>query len=379
MAKDDYYGLLGASRDASDEDLKKAYRKLAMKYHPDRNPDDQAAEQKFKEISEAYHVLSDQEKRTAYDRFGHAAFDGPGSGPGGGGFDFGTSFADVFDDLFGEFMSGGGRRGGRRQSARGADLRYNMEVTLEDAFGGKQATIRVPGTMSCEPCGGSGARAGTRPSACGTCGGNGKVRAQQGFFTIERTCPTCRGAGQVIADPCPTCRGAGRVQKEKSLAVNIPAGVEDGTRIRLAGEGEAGARGAPPGDLYIFLSVTPHHIFQRDAMHIHCRVPIPMTTAALGGAVEVPTVGGSRARVTVPAGAQSGHQFRLRGKGMPALRGAGHGDMYIEVEVETPVNLSKRQKELLKQFDEQAGSRPTSPESESFFAKVKELWEDLKD
>ena len=378
MAKADYYELLGAGRDASDEDLKKAYRKLAMQYHPDRNPDDKEAEQKFKEVSEAYHVLSDKEKRAAYDRFGHAAFEGPGSGPGAGGFDFGTSFADVFDDLFGEFM-GGGRRGGRRQAPRGADLRYNMEISLEDAFSGKQATIRVPGTVTCESCSGSGARAGTRPSVCGTCGGAGKVRAQQGFFTIERTCPTCQGAGQVIADPCPSCRGAGRVQKEKSLAVNIPAGVEDGTKIRLAGEGEAGARGAPPGDLYIFLSVAPHHIFLRDAMHIHCRVPIPMTTAALGGAVEVPTVGGSRARVTVPAGTQSGHQFRLRGKGMPALRGAGHGDMYIEVAVETPVNLSKRQKELLNQFDEQAGSRPTSPESEGFFTKVKELWEDLKD
>ena len=320
-----------------------------------------------------------REKRAAYDRFGHAAFDGASGGPGAGGFDFGTSFADVFDDLFGDFMGGGQRRGGRRQPARGADLRYNMEITLEDAYNGKQATIRVPGTVNCEPCGGSGARAGTRPSACGTCGGAGKVRAQQGFFTIERTCPTCQGAGQVIADPCPNCRGAGRVQKEKSLSVNIPTGVEDGTRIRLAGEGEAGARGAPPGDLYIFLSVEPHPIFQRDAKHVHCRVPIPMTTAALGGAVEVPTVGGSRARVTVPAGTQSGHQFRLRGKGMPALRGAGHGDMYIEVAVETPVNLSKRQKELLKQFNEQGGSRPTSPESEGFFSKVRELWEDLKD
>ena len=379
MAKADYYDLLGAARDASDEDLKKTYRKLAMKYHPDRNPDDAAAEQKFKEVSEAYHVLSDKEKRAAYDRFGHAAFDGQGAGPGAAGFDFGTSFADVFDDLFGEFMGGGGRRGGRRQPARGADLRYNMEITLEEAFGGKQATIRVPGTAACEPCSGSGARAGTRPSACGSCGGAGKVRAQQGFFTVERTCPTCQGAGQVIADPCPGCRGAGRVQKEKSLAVNIPSGVEDGTRIRLAGEGEAGARGAPPGDLYIFLSVAPHRIFQRDAMHIHCRVPIAMTTAALGGAVEVPTVGGGRARVTVPAGTQSGHQFRLRGKGMPALRGAGHGDMYIEVAVETPVNLNKRQKELLKQFDEQGGSRSTSPEAEGFFSKVKELWEDLKD
>ena len=379
MAKADYYELLGAARDASDEDLKKAYRKLAMKYHPDRNPDDKGAEQKFKEISEAYHVLSDDEKRAAYDRFGHAAFDGRGAGAGPGDFDFRSSFADVFDDLFGEFMGGAARRGGRREPSRGADLRYNMEVTLEEAFSGRQATIRVPGTVTCEPCGGAGARAGTRPSACGTCGGAGKVRAQQGFFTIERTCPTCQGAGQVIADPCPSCRGAGRVQKEKSLSVNIPPGVEDGTRIRLAGEGEAGARGAPPGDLYIFLSVKPHRIFQRDAMHIHCHVPIPMTTAALGGAIEVPTVSGSRARVTVPAGTQSGHQFRLRGKGMPALRGSGHGDMYIEVAVETPVNLDRRQKELLKQFGEQEGARSTSPQSDGFFAKVKDIWEDLRD
>jgi molecular chaperone DnaJ len=379
MAKPDYYELLGSARSASEEDLKKAYRKLAMKYHPDRNPDNESAEQKFKEISEAYNVLSDKEKRAAYDQFGHAAFEGgSGGGPGAGDFDFRSSFADVFDDLFGDFT---GRRGGggRRGPTRGADLRYNMEVTLEEAYNGRQAKIRVPGTVTCEPCNGSGAKAGTRPTNCGTCGGVGKVRAQQGFFTIERTCPTCQGAGQVIADPCPSCRGAGRVQKEKSLSVNIPPGVEDGTRIRLAGEGEAGARGAPPGDLYIFLSVKPHKIFQRDAMHIHCRVPIPMTTAALGGTIEVPTVGGGRARVTVPTGTQSGHQFRLRGKGMPALRGSGQGDMYIEVMVETPVNLHKKQKELLKQFDQVAGSRSTSPQSEGFFAKVKDIWEDLRD
>lgn len=378
MAKADYYDLLGASRDASAEELKKAYRQRAMAYHPDRNPDNKEAERKFKEISEAYGVLSDAEKRAAYDRFGHAAFEGRGAGPGPGDFDFRSSFADVFDDLFGEFM-GGARRGGRREAARGADLRYNMEITLEEAFAGKQAKIRVPGTAACDSCGGRGARAGTRPTACGTCGGAGKVRAQQGLFTIERTCPTCRGGGQVIADPCPDCRGAGRVQKEKSLSVNVPPGVEDGTRIRLAGEGEAGARGAPAGDLYIFLSVKPHRIFQRDAMHVHCQVPIPMTTAALGGAIEVPTVGGGRARVSVPAGTQSGHQFRLRGKGMPALRGVGHGDMYIEVAVETPVNLDKRQKELLKQFDRQGGSRSTSPQSDGFFARVKDLWEDLRD
>lgn len=375
MAKRDYYEILGVTRDADADSIKKAYRKLAMKYHPDQNPDDKAAEQKFKELSEAYHVLSDQEKRGTYDQFGHAAFEG--GGPSAGEGDFRSSFADVFDDLFGEFV-GGGRRG-RQGPTRGADLRYNMEISLEDAYNGKQAKIRVPGTVACETCSGSGAEPGTKPQTCNACGGAGKVRAQQGFFTIERTCPTCQGAGQVIAKPCKACHGAGRTQKEKTLSVNIPAGVEDGTRIRLAGEGEAGARGAPPGDLYIFLGIKPHRIFQRDGMHVHCRVPIPMTTAALGGSIEVPTLAGTRARVSVPAGAQSGHQFRLRGKGMPALRGSGHGDMYIQVGVETPVNLNKKQKELLKQFDQAGGARSTSPESEGFFTKVKEIWEDLKD
>ena len=372
MAKADYYETLGVAGDARGDEIKKAYRKLAMKYHPDRNPDDAVAEQKFKELSEAYTVLSDKEKRGTYDRFGHAAFERGGSSD----FDFRSSFADVFDDLFGDFM-GGGRRG-RRGPARGADLRYNMEVSLEDAYHGKQVKVRVPSSVTCERCGGSGAKGGAKPAACGTCGGSGKFRTQQGFFTIERTCPSCQGSGQVIANPCSACRGSGRVQKEKTLSVSVPAGVEDGTRIRLAGEGEAGARGAPSGDLYIFLSVRAHRLFQRDAMHIHCRVPIPMTTATLGGTIEVPTISGARARVTVPAGSQSGHRFRLRGKGMPALRGSGHGDMYIKVTVETPVNLNKRQKELLKSF-EAAGTRSTSPESEGFFAKVKEIWEDLRD
>ncbi len=379
MAKPDYYEALGAARDASAEDLKKAYRKLAKQYHPDHNPGDKDAERRFKEISEAYSVLSNAESRTAYDRFGHAAFDGgQQAGPGAGNFDFGSGFADVFDDLFGEFM-GGGRRGGPRGAARGADLRYNMEISLEDAYKGRQTTIRVPGTAGCEACGGSGARAGTRPTTCERCGGAGKIHAQQGFFTIARTCSACQGAGQVIADPCPNCRGTGRIQKEKSLSVNIPPGVEDGTRIRLAGEGERGGRGTPPGDLYIFISVRPHEIFQRDAMHIHCRMPIPMTVAALGGTVEAPTLDGRRARLSIPAGTQSGHQFRLRGKGMPALRGTGRGDMYLEVAVETPVNLNKRQKELLKKLEEKDSSRSVSPQSEGFIAKVKEVWGDLMD
>ena len=283
----------------------------------------------------------------------------------------------MFDDLFGDFM-GGQRRGARRGPARGADLRYNMEVSLEDAFGGKQAKIQAATSVSCDTCSVSGAKDGTKPTICSACGGVGKVRAQQGFFTIERTCPTCQGSGTVIADPCKRCRGAGRVQKEKTLAVNIPAGVEDGTRIRLAGEGEAGARGAPAGDLYIFISVKPHPLFQREAMNLYCQVPIPMFSAALGGSIDVPTLGGGRARVTIPQGTQNGHQFRLRGKGMPALRGGSKGDMYIEVSVETPVNLNKKQKELLKQFDT-LGTKSTSPQSDGFFTKVKDIWEDLKD
>ncbi|HIM45839.1 MAG TPA: molecular chaperone DnaJ [Alphaproteobacteria bacterium] len=376
MAKQDFYETLGVSRDVDADELKKAYRKMAMKYHPDRNPDDEAAEIKFKELSEAYSVLSDQQKREAYNRFGHAAFEG-GGGPGAGDFDFRSSFSDVFDDLFGDF-TGGSRRGARRGPARGADLRYNMEVSLEDAFSGKQAKVQASTSVNCDDCSGSGAKEGTKPTICGACNGVGKVRAQQGFFTIERTCPTCQGSGTVIADPCNRCRGSGRVQKDKTLSVNIPAGVEDGTRIRLAGEGEAGARGAPAGDLYIFISVKPHPLFQRDAMNLYCEVPIPMIEATLGGSIDVPTLGGNRARVTIPSGTQSGHQFRLRSKGMPALRGGSKGDMYIQVSVETPVNLNKKQKELLKQFDS-LGTKSTNPQSDGFFSKVKDIWEDLKD
>ncbi|MDA1356240.1 MAG: molecular chaperone DnaJ [Proteobacteria bacterium] len=376
MAKPDFYATLGVSREVGADELKKSYRTLAMKYHPDRNPDDAAAEAKFKELSEAYGVLSDPQKREAYNQYGHAAFEGGGGG-GGGDFDMRSSFSDVFDDLFGDFM-GGGRRGGRRGPARGADLRYNMEINLEDAFSGKQAKVQAATSVSCEGCSGTGAKEGTKPTICGACGGVGKVRAQQGFFTVERTCPTCQGSGTVIADPCNKCRGAGRVQKDKTLSVNIPAGVENGTRIRLAGEGEAGARGAPAGDLYIFISVKPHPLFQRDAMNLYCEVPIPMFSATLGGSIDVPTLGGGRARVTIPSGTQNGHQFRLRAKGMPALRGGSPGDMYIQVAVETPVNLNKKQKELLKQFDS-LGTKSTSPQSDGFFSKVKDLWEDLKD
>jgi len=379
MAKQDFYALLGVQKGASADEIKKAYRKLAMQYHPDRNPGDKTAEQKFKDLSEAYDVLKDEQKRAAYDRFGHAAFEGGagrGAGPGGADFGFGAGFADIFDEMFGEFM-GGGRRGGQ-QSGRGSDLRYNLEVTLEEAYAGKQATIRVPTLAPCETCEGSGAAPGSKPTTCQQCSGSGRVRAQQGFFTIERTCPVCQGAGRVIEKPCPTCGGQGRQRKEKTLAVNIPAGVEDGTRIRLAGEGETGVRGATPGDLYIFISVAAHRIFQRDGANIFCRVPISMTRAALGGSLEVPTIDGGRAKVTVPPGTQSGHQFRLKGKGMSVLRSPARGDMYIQAVVETPVNLSKRQKELLEEFEKASEDSKTSPESEGFFAKVKEFFEDLK-
>jgi molecular chaperone DnaJ len=383
MAKRDYYDVLGVQRAASEQDLKSAFRKLAKDHHPDRNPGDTDAEQKFKELNEAYEVLKDPQKRAAYDRFGHAAFDGGMGGRGGGGAGFGPDFAssmsDIFDDLFGEFM--GGRRGGgggggqqrRTGRERGADLRYNMEITLDDAFAGKTAQVRVPTSIVCETCSGSGAKAGTKPVTCGTCGGAGKVRASQGFFTIERTCPTCQGRGETIADPCSACSGAGRVVKERTLSVNIPAGVEDGTRIRLSGEGEAGLRGGPAGDLYIFLSIKPHEFFQRDGADVFCRVPISMTTAALGGQIEVPTLDGTMSRVKVPEGTETGKQFRLKGKGMPVLRSNAAGDLYIQVDVETPKNLSRKQRELLEEF-EKLSAKETSPESTGFFARMKDLF-----
>ena len=373
MAKSDYYELLGVSKQAGKDEIKKAYRKLAMQYHPDRNPGDEEAEHKFKEISEAYEVLSDEQKRAAYDRFGHAAFDGSAGGGGAGGFG-GGGFADIFDEMFGDMM--GGRR--RGQSARGADLRYDMEVTLEEAFHGKDTQIRVPSSVRCETCEGSGAKPGTQPKTCGTCGGQGRVRAQQGFFSIERTCPSCGGMGKTIEHPCGTCQGTGREQKERTLEVNIPPGVEDGTRMRLSGEGEAGMQGAPPGDLYIFLGVKPHEIFQREGAHIQCHIPIPMVTAALGGQIEVPVIDGSRARVNIPEGTQSGQRFRLRGKGMSVLRRNERGDMYVEVDVEIPRNLTKRQKELLREFaGESQSEKKHHPQSEGFLAKIKEFWEDL--
>src|SRR5271163_3180674 len=375
MAKQDYYATLGVERGASAEEMKKAYRKLAMQYHPDRNPGDAKSEAKFKELNEAYDVLKDDQKRAAYDRFGHAAFEnGNAGGPGFSGFSGG--FADIFEEMFGA-MGGGRREAGPNRG--GSDLRYNLEISLEDAFKGKQTTVRINTFAQCEPCHGRGAEPGSSPATCRTCQGHGRVRAQQGFFTIERTCPTCQGAGTVIEKPCRSCGGQGRVRREKTLSVSIPPGVEDGTRIRLAGEGEVGLHGAAAGDLYIFISIAAHPIFQRDGANIFCRVPIPMTTAALGGTLEVPTVEGGRTRVSVPPGTQSGHQFRLRGKGMTVLRSPVRGDMYINAIVETPVNLSKRQQELLREFEQAGENRKTNPESECFFARVKEFFEDLRE
>ena len=381
MAKRDYYDVLGASKGASAEELKKAYRTKAKELHPDRNTDNPNAEAQFKEINEAYDVLKDADKKAAYDRYGHAAFEG-GRGPGGGGGgngDFGASFSDVFEDLFGDFMGRGGQgaQGGRRSRAqRGSDLRYNLRVSLEESFKGVQKTITVPSSVACDVCSGTGAEGGAEPVTCPTCSGMGKVRAQQGFFTVERTCPTCAGAGQTIKNPCKSCGGAGRTEKERSLSVNIPAGVETGTRIRLSGEGEAGMRGGPTGDLYIFIETRDHPIFQRDGVNLFCRVPVSMITAALGGEVEVPTIDGGKSRVKVPAGTQTGKQLRLRGKGMPALRGGGAGDMMIELAVETPVNLTPKQKELLEEFEKLGADN--NPEGSSFFAKVKGFWDGMK-
>ena len=385
MAKRDFYDVLGVSRGASAEELKKAYRQKAKELHPDRNADNPNAEAQFKEVNEAYDVLKDADKKAAYDRFGHAAFDGGMGGGGGGprgGFsgngDFASAFSDVFEDLFGDFMGGrgGGGGGARSRAQRGSDLRYNLRISLEEAFKGVQKTINVPASVTCDSCHGTGAEGGAEPVTCPTCSGMGKVRAQQGFFTVERTCPTCNGMGQMVKNPCKVCGGAGRTEKDRALSVNIPAGVETGTRIRLAGEGEAGLRGGPSGDLYIFIEVKEHPIFQRDGVHLFFRVPVPMTTAALGGEVEVPTIDGGRSRVKVPAGSQTGKQMRLRSKGMPALRGGGVGDLMIELAVETPVNLTARQKELLREFEKL--SEENNPEASSFFSKVKSFWDGMK-
>jgi len=375
MAKQDFYDVLGVSRDADDKALKQAFRNLAKECHPDRNSGDDSAEHKFKQINEAYDTLKNAQTRAAYDQYGHAAFDGSMGAGRGFGQDFGSSMSDIFDDLFGEFTGGQRSRGGFGRE-RGNDLRYNLEISLEDAYSGNTVEVRVPTSISCETCEGSGAKPGTSPSRCQSCNGQGKVRAQQGFFTIERTCPTCQGRGETITEPCETCHGAGRTNKERTLSVNIPSGVEDGTRIRITGEGEAGMRSGPSGDLYIFLDIQPHEFFQRDGADLFCSVPISMSTAALGGQIEVPTIDGGKARVKISEGAQTGSQYRLKAKGMTILRSKQIGDMYIQTTVETPRNLNKRQKELLREFEEISNEK-TNPESSGFFSRVKELWDGL--
>jgi len=369
-----YYETLSVERTATETDIKAAFRKHAMQCHPDRNPGDKDAEHRFKEVNEAYEVLKDPEKRAAYDRFGHAAFEhGTGNGAAGFGADFGTTFSDLFEGIFGMSAGGRGRGSGRE---RGADLRYNMEITLQEAYAGKTAQIRIPTSVTCEACSGSGAKAGTKPKVCAMCGGQGRVRHAQGFFTLERTCPNCHGRGQSIDSPCGSCSGSGRVTRERTLSVDIPHGVEDGTRIRLAGEGEAGVRGGPPGDLYIFLSMAAHPFFQREGADLHCRVPISMVTAALGGDIEVPTIDGGKSKVKIPEGAQSGRRFRLQAKGMPVLRQRQYGDLYVQVVVETPQKLTKKQRELLAEFD-RLSSTETQPESSGFLGKVKEFLDGL--
>ena len=376
----DFYSMLGVDRGADEAAIKSAFRKGAMKYHPDRNPGDQAAEQKFKELGEAYETLSDPQKRAAYDRYGHDAYKNGGmngaGGPfgGGGGFDA-SAFSDVFDDLFGEFMGGGRTR--RQGPGRGADLKYQMNISLAEAFAGKKAEINVPGSVTCETCSGSGAKPGSGPTTCGTCKGAGRVRMQQGFFTIERTCPDCNGEGKVITDPCPDCGGQGRVRRERTLSVDIPAGIESGTRIRLAGEGEAGPRGGPEGDLYIFVGVEEHELFERDGPDLYCAMPIPMTTAALGGDFEAPTIEGGRVKISVPEGAQNGKRFRVKSKGMTVLNQKRRGDLYVEVGVETPTGLNAEQKDLLRQFCEAGGGEESCPQSKGFFEKAKRFWSEV--
>ena len=378
MPETDYYSVLGVARDADEKTLKSAYRRLAMECHPDRNGGCTDAEAKFKALSEAYDVLKDPQRRAAYDRFGHAAFrdaGGFGGGSGAGAQDFG-SFADIFDNIFGEFMQGapGGDR--RRNALRGSDLRYDLEVTLEDAYAGREVELQVDTTAPCEPCGASGAKAGTSARTCTMCNGRGQVRARQGYCVVEQTCPSCRGVGQVIADPCPSCRGEGRVERRKTLTVRIPAGVDEGTRIRLAGEGEAGVRGGPAGDLYIFVHLARHQIFARQGTTLFARCPVSITTAALGGSISVPGLDRKKHEIKIPPGIQSGKQLRQRGAGMPVMGGRGMGDMVIEIQVETPTKLSARQRELLEQLrDTETGEE--CPASKGFFQKLKSAWDEL--
>ena len=376
MSKRDFYEVLGVQKGADDAVLKSAYRKLAMQHHPDRNPGNAESEAKFKELSEAYDTLKDGQKRAAYDRFGHAAFENGGRGPAGAGFgnDFNSSMSDIFEDIFGDFMGGNGRRAGGAAKLRGADLRYNLEISLEESFEGRTVEIDVPTLVGCTTCEGSGAKPGTGTHTCRQCNGHGKVRAAQGFFTVERTCPVCQGRGQMMDSPCEDCAGQGRRQQNRKLSVDIPKGIEDGTRIRLANEGEAGLRGGPQGDLYIFISIRPHELFQRDGADLYARVPIAMTTAALGGEFEVPTLDSARAKVKVAAGTQPGQRVRLKGKGMPVLRSKDVGDLYVQLDIETPQALSRRQRELLEEFVK-LETAETSPTSGGFFSNLKKMFE----
>jgi molecular chaperone DnaJ len=382
MSKADYYDVLGVSRNASKDDIKSAYRKLAMKYHPDRNPGDKSAETKFKEATEAYQVLSDPNKKSSYDQFGHSAFENMGGGGQGGFGDFGGfdsgAFSDIFDDFFGDFMGSGRRGGGRRRSRghRGSDLKINLEVSLEEAYSGKKTTFNLSSKDKCETCSGSGAAPGSNPKTCGTCGGDGRVRSQQGFFTVQQTCPDCRGEGEVIGKPCKDCSGFGTQKKKKTLSIQVPKGVDDGTRIRLAGKGEAGSKGGADGDLYVYISVKRHELFQREEENLYFELPISLADASLGTTIEVPNIDGSRSNVKIPAGTQSGKQLRLRGKGMPVLRGSGNGDLYLQIKVETPVSLSREQKELLEKFRDLEDSK-NSPENQSFIKKAKKFWESI--
>lgn len=373
MSKRDYYEVLSVGRDSSEREIKKAYKRLAMKFHPDRNPGDKAAEASFKEVKEAYEILTDSDKKAAYDQFGHAGVD-PNRGGGGGQGDFGDVFGDVFGDIFG----GGRRGGGQRQAARGSDLRYNLELSLEEAVKGLSKELRIPTLVACEPCDGSGAKKGTSPTTCGTCHGQGQVQMRQGFFAVQQACPTCHGRGKIIKDPCNKCHGEGRVEKSKTLSVKIPAGVDNGDRIRLSGEGEAGEFGAPPGDLYVQVSVREHSIFVRDGNNLYCEVPISFGKAALGGEIEVPTLDG-KVNLKIPSETQTGRMFRMRGKGVKSVRSHAVGDLLCKVVMETPVNLNERQKELLREFDENlcGESKKHSPKAEGFFDGVKKFFQDL--
>ncbi len=378
MSKRDYYEVLGVEKGASDQEIKKAYRRLAMKYHPDRNPDDETAKARFQEASEAYEVLSDEEKRSAYDRFGHQGVDGMGGMGGGAGGGFGGgSFSDIFGDVFGDIFGGGGGGRGRGGPQRGSDLRYTLEIDLEQAVRGTTAKIKIPTLAVCEPCDGSGAKPGSKPLTCSTCAGVGQVRMQQGFFSVQQTCPACHGKGKTISDPCSSCHGQGRVEERKTLSVKVPPGVDTGDRIRLAGEGEAGADGGPAGDLYVQIAVKAHPLFERDGKHLYCEVPISITDAALGGELEVPTLDG-RVKLKIPAETQTGKLFRLRGKGIKPVRGGAVGDLLCRVVVETPVNLTKKQKELLEEFQASLEGDSHSPRRKSWFDGVKDFFDDLK-